>query len=237
MKVYWRYTSIALIFLIACKGEAPKAPESSDVSTEISIDSTQIQEDKTASNAAEAFVLTEENVIPFFNDYAQDLKVNKVRISTKFGTIDIELFKETPYHWANFMYLTRKGYYNDTYFHRSVPKFVIQGGNSDKMSTAYLRRDIGKYLLPPDTRKGFKHHRGIVSMPSSDDVSNPHKLASPYEFFIVTQSPGAYHLDGKYTAFGRVIRGMDVVDKINAIPTDKGEWPLENVQMTVEILE
>ena len=51
-------------------------------------------------------------------------------------------------------------------------------------------------------------------MPSSE-IENPHKLASPYEFFIVNQSPGAYHLDGNYTVFGKVIKGMDVVDKIN----------------------
>ena len=79
---------------------------------------------------------------------------------------------------------------------------------------------IGRYLLPPDTKKGYSHHRGIISVPSSE-IDNPHKLASPYEFFIVVQKPGAYHLDGDYTAFGRVIKGMDIVDKINKEEIDK----------------
>ena len=90
-------------------------------------------------------------------------------------------------------------------------------------------------MLPPDTRKGYKHHRGVISMPSSE-IENPHKLASPYEFFIVHQSPGAYHLDGSYTVFGKVIRGMEIVDAINALPTDKREWPLTNMRMQVTVL-
>ena len=106
------------------------------------------------------------------------------------------------------------------------------------MSTAKKRDSIGFYLLPPDTKKGLKHNRGVMSMPSSDDVANPHKLASPFEFFIVTAKNGAHHLDGKYTAFGRVISGMDVVDKINNVPAGKDEWPLKNVLIkSVEILE
>ena len=65
-------------------------------------------------------------------------------------------------------------------------------------------------------------------MPSSD-IDNPHKLASPFEFFIVVTNPGSYHLDGNYTAFGEVVEGMEVVDKINAVEVDQGDWPLQNV--------
>ena len=72
-------------------------------------------------------------------------------------------------------------------------------------------------------------------MPSSE-IENPYKLASPYEFFIVQKIDGAYHLDKNYTAFGKVIRGMDVVDKISNLETDKREWPLDNVRFDVEIM-
>ena len=58
-------------------------------------------------------------------------------------------------------------------------------------------------------------------MPSSER-DNPHKLASPYEFFIVVHKPGSYHLDGSYTPFGRVIQGMDVVDAIRKVPVGEG---------------
>ncbi|MDG1652932.1 MAG: peptidylprolyl isomerase, partial [Flavobacteriaceae bacterium] len=143
-------------------------------------------------------LLNDQNAIPFFFNYQKKNLEDKVRISTRFGDIDIQLYKNTPYHRANFIYLTKKGYFNGSTFHRVVPNFIIQGGNSDRAETADKRRKIGKYLLPPDTRKGYKHHRGVISMPSSE-IENPHKLASPYEFFIVQQSPGAYHLDGSYT--------------------------------------
>ena len=65
-------------------------------------------------------------------------------------------------------------------------------------------------------------------MPSSE-IDNPHMLASPYEFFIVVTNPGSYHLDGEYTAFGQVVEGMDVVDAINQVEIDSGEWPMQNV--------
>ena len=73
-------------------------------------------------------------------------------------------------------------------------------------------------------------------MPSSE-IENPHRLASPYEFFIVKQTRGAYHLDGKYTVFGYVVEGMEVVDKINRVPIDKREWPIDNVRMKVHVLD
>ena len=181
-------------------------------------------------------LLNDKNAIPFFFNYEKNNPEDKVRISTRFGNIDIKLFKNTPYHRANFIYLTKKGYFKNTTFHRVVSDFIIQGGNSDRYETAKKRGEIGKYLLPPDTKKGYKHHRGVVSMPSSE-IENPYKLASPYEFFIVQQNPGAYHLDGNYTIFGRVISGMDVVDKINKQRTDNRETPLTNVFMDVEIIE
>ena len=182
------------------------------------------------------FLLNDQNAIPFFFKYQKENLEEKVRITTRFGNIDIKLYENTPYHRANFIYLTKKKYFNGSTFHRVVPGFIIQGGNSDRAETAEKRRKIGKYLLPPDTRKGYKHHRGVISMPSSE-IENPHKLASPYEFFIVQQSPGAYHLDGSYTVFGRVIKGMDVVDKINQQKIDSREAPLSNIHMEVSILQ
>ncbi|MDA0794614.1 MAG: peptidylprolyl isomerase [Bacteroidetes bacterium] len=191
---------------------------------------------KPESKELEPLLLNDQNAIPFLFEYQKNHLENKVRISTRFGDIDLELYQNTPYHRANFVFLTKQGYFNGSTFHRVVPGFIIQGGNSDRTETAEKRRKIGKYLLPPDTRKGNQHHRGVISMPSSE-IENPHKLASPYEFFIVQQSPGAYHLDGSYTAFGKVIKGMDVVDKINQQQIDDREAPLTNIHMEVSILE
>ena len=179
--------------------------------------------------------LDDKNAIPFLFEYAKKNKENKVRIITKFGNIDILLYDKTPYHRANFIYLTKKRYFEGTMFHRVVPNFIIQGGNSDSRKSMKKRHQIGRYLLPPDTNKGYSHHRGVISMPSSE-IDNPHKLASPYEFFIVQQSPGAYHLDGDYTAFGEVIKGIEVVDEINQLEVDNREMPINNVYIKTKII-
>ena len=182
-------------------------------------------------------LLTDKNAMDFFLEYEKVNKENKVRITTDFGDIDILLFNKTKFHRANFIFLTKQNYFDGTQFYRVINNFVVQGGNSDDNKTSRKRNDIGRYLLPPDTKKGFKHDRGVISMPSSE-IENPHKLASPFEFFIVQKRGGAHFLDGDYTIFGKVIKGMNVIDKIAAVKTDEADWPLQNVYIRkVEIID
>lgn len=191
--------------------------------------------DSIQSKKTKHIVLNDKNAMEFFLEYDKNHKENKVRLYTDFGNIDILLFNETKFHRSNFIYLTKKGYFDYTQFFRVVKNFIIQGGGSDDFKVAKKRKHIGRYLLPVDNRHGFKHHRGVVSMPSSD-IDNPYKLATPYQFFI-TQS-NQYHLDGHYTIFGKVIKGMEVVDKICNLETDESEWPLQNVYIKkAEIIE
>ncbi len=225
-------TSIPLFFLGGCKDQPQNTPAPVQVENVLkdSVPETKPEEE-------EPFKLTEENAIDFFFEYQKGLTENKVKITTSLGAFTVQLYDNVPYHKANFIYLARQGYFNDTQFHRVVKDFIIQGGNSDDMETANKRKVIGRYLLPPDTRKGYKHHRGTLSVPSSE-INNPHMLASPYEFFIVVTDPGSYHLDGDYTPFGKVIQGMDIVDKINQQPVGKGDWPFQNIYIEkVEVLQ
>lgn len=181
--------------------------------------------------------LTDKNAMDFFLEYEKENKENKIRITTDFGTIDIRLYDKTKFHRANFIYLTKRNYFNGTQFYRVVKNFVIQGGSSDDYNIAKRRRKIGHYLLPPDTKRGYTHKRGAISMPSSE-IENAYKLASPFQFFIIQRKGGANYLDGDYTVFGEVIDGMDVVDKIAEVDTDEGEWPLQNVYIRkVEIIK
>ena len=182
-------------------------------------------------------LLTKDNAMDFFLEYEKSNKENKVRLTTDFGEIDILLFDKTKFHRANFIYLTKRDYFSNTQFYRVIDNFMIQAGSTDDPKVMRKRRKIGKYLLPKDTKRGYKHDRGTISMPSSE-IENPHKLASPYEFFIVQNPNGEYRLDGDYTVFGKVIRGMDVVDKIAKVETDDGDWPMKNVYIQkVEIIE
>ncbi|NNF19439.1 MAG: peptidylprolyl isomerase [Flavobacteriaceae bacterium] len=225
---------LALFLLVHCKPDPKESGNNKPVVSQEKDSTTTVSEPKEGDEEIEkempkdTFQLTEENAIDFFFNYQKDLKVDKVRMTTSMGAFTIQLYDNVPYHKANFIYLTRQGYFNNTMFHRVVKDFIIQGGNADNKETAQKRSEIGRYLLPPDTRKGHSHHRGTVSMPSSE-INNPHMLASPYEFFIVVTDPGSYHLDGEYTPFGRVISGMDVVDAINQVPVDDGDWPSQNV--------
>jgi cyclophilin family peptidyl-prolyl cis-trans isomerase len=173
----------------------------------------------------------------FFLDYDKNHKENKVRIFTDYGEIDILLFENTKFHRSNFIYLTKKNYFQNTQFYRVINNFIIQGGNSDNRKISKKRKKIGRYLLPNDLNKGHTHKRGMVSMPSSL-VDNPYKMASPFEFFIVQKKNGAHHLDGDYTVFGKVTKGMDTVDKIASRPTDNRDWPIDNVYIKkVEIID
>ncbi len=232
---------ILLIFLGGCRETVKENPEAK--SAVIQSDSLQVEtpaneeNESSESEEEERFVLTEENAIDFFFNYQKGLPTTRVKLTTSLGSFTIELYDNVPYHKANFIYLTKQGYFNNTMFHRVVKDFIIQGGNADNKETARKRSEIGRYLLPPDTRKGHKHHRGTISMPSSE-MDNPHMLASPYEFFIVVTKPGSYHLDGNYTPFGRVIEGMDIVDLINQQPVDDGDWPSRNIYiMKAEIVK
>jgi peptidyl-prolyl cis-trans isomerase A (cyclophilin A) len=183
------------------------------------------------------FRLSDDNVMEFFLEYDKNHKENKVRIFTDYGDIDILLFENTKFHRSNFIYLTKKNYFENTQFYRVINNFIIQAGNSDNRKISKKRKMIGRYLLPNDLNKGHTHKRGMVSMPSSL-VNNPYKMASPFEFFIVQKKDGAHHLDGDYTVFGKVTKGMDTVDKIASRPTDNRDWPIDNVYIKkVEIIE
>ncbi len=147
------------------------------------------------------------------------------------------LYSKTKFHRANFIYLIKRNYFDNTQFYRVVKDFVIQGGSSDDYSIVKRRKKIGRYLLPPDTKRGYTHKRGAVSMPSSE-IENAYKLASPYQFFIVQRQGGAKYLDKDYTVFGEVISGINVVDAIAKVKTDDGEWPLQNVYIrSIKIIE
>ena len=195
------------------------------------------KKDLKKNNLENEFRLSDNNVMEFFLDYDKNHKENKVRIFTDYGEIDILLFENTKFHRSNFIYLTKKNYFQNTQFYRVINNFVIQAGNSDNRKIAQKRKKIGRYLLPNDLNKGHTHKRGMVSMPSSL-VDNPYKMASPFEFFIVQKKNGAHHLDGNYTVFGKVIKGMDTVDKIASSPTDNRDWPIDNIYIKkVEIID
>lgn len=182
------------------------------------------------------FPIAQEELIPYLTKYGKENPENKVRIKTRYGNIEVTLYQDTPLHRANFIMLVKNGYFNETFFHRVAPDFVIQGGNSDNISTSSKRFKVGSYLIPSEFKAGHRHTRGAFSAAKFAE-QNVSKASSPFEFFIVLHKNGSPHLNNDHTVFGRVTKGMDVVDKISEAKTGQSEWPVSNIQMQVEIIQ
>ena len=180
--------------------------------------------------------LNKHNVTTFLTAFGEKNKETKILIRTDYGNIKIRLFKDTPLHRANFIFLTKIKYFDTTVFYRVAKNFVLQGGNSDNFQTVKDRYKYGNYKLPTEFRKNRKHKYGVLAA-ARDWKKNPEKLSSPFEFYIVQNRKGAHHLNNEHTVFGEVISGFDTMDKIAKIKVGEDEWPEEDVNMKVEILD
>lgn len=176
--------------------------------------------------------VSQEKLMPFLKDYGQKNPETHARVKTRFGDIKIKLFTDTPLHRANFVRLGKMGYFGTTVVHRVDSDFVIQMGNSENKSTSNIRKAVGSFLIPNEYTPRHKHVRGAVSMAKFSD-QNVSNASSPFEFFIVIGN--GHHLDGKHTVFGKVVSGMNVVDKIAQTDTGDSEWPIENIPIEVDI--
>ena len=154
-------------------------------------------------------------------------------LKTKFGEMEIVLFQElAPKHVASFVKLAKKGFFNGTIFHRVIPGFMIQGGDpltKDPANRGRYGTGGPGYTLPAEFSK-IHHERGILSAARTAD---PNSAGSQF-FIMVAKAP---NLDGKYTVFGQVIKGMEVADKIVSQPRDPRDSPLERIEMTIEIVD
>ena len=179
--------------------------------------------------------ITSKNAIDFLIAYGEKHKENKVLLKTRLGNIIVKLYDDTPLHRANFIFLTKVGYFNTTCFYRIVPNFIIQGGNSESSKTLRVRNQYQNYTIPPEFRPHIKHKYGALAA-ARDWVYNISKKSNPFEFYIVQGRKGAHHLDGDHTVFGEVISGLDVVDKINKLKAGRDEWPYEDVFIEAEVI-
>ncbi len=133
-------------------------------------------------------------------------KLRSAIIYTNLGNIELELYPEdAPWHVANLKFRADKGFYKDTIFNHFEPNYLIQGGERSKTS------EKPSYFLPPEFT-GFKHDVGALGMARPPDNANPERLSHNRQFYIVLGS--APHMNGHYTVFGRVKKGMDVVEQL-----------------------
>lgn len=152
-----------------------------------------------------------------------------VTLQTNLGNIRLRLFpKIAPNHVENFLKLSREGFYDGTKFHRVIPGFMVQGGDpNSKSDNRALHGTGGPGYQVKAEFNDTPHERGTLSMARS---SHPDSAGSQF-FLMVARSP---HLDNQYTAFGEIIEGLDVVDKIVALPRDSRDNPLPSSPAIIE---
>ncbi len=162
-----------------------------------------------------------------------EASASRAIIETKFGEIEIEfLADKAPGHVANFLKLSRAGFYDGTTFHRVIPGFMIQGGDPNtKDAAARERHGTGGpgYNIKAEFND-TPHKRGVLSMARSSDPDS-----AGCQFFICVADSG--FLDKQYTAFGRVVKGIEAADQIVAAPRDRRDNPNERVEMKVRVVD
>jgi peptidyl-prolyl cis-trans isomerase B (cyclophilin B) len=148
-----------------------------------------------------------------------------VTVTTNQGSIKIELYPEVaPNTVNNFISLVKKGFYNNTIFHRVIPGFMIQGGDPDGTGMGGPGYSIKGEFSSNNFKNDLKHSRGVISMARS---MSPNSAGS--QFFIMVKD--APHLDGQYAAFGKVIEGMETADKIVSAKRDYNDKPFDDQMM------
>jgi len=161
--------------------------------------------------------------VPFAAETPEQLAQYRAVLETSAGPITIELFgTKAPEHVRNFLRLASAGVYDGTGFHRVVKGFAIQTGALTSRAPLTEKQQALVHNLQPEFND-TKHVKGIVSMARGDDPAS-----ATTSFFIVTGD--APSLDGKYTAFGRVVDGLTAVDTIEQAPVN-GETPVQRIEL------
>lgn len=162
----------------------------------------------------------------------EQLKGVKARVMTNYGNIELEFFNnEAPLHCFNFITRAEGGFYDNTLFHRIIPGFMIQAGDPNTKTDNSSSYGMGGPLvnIPHEFNK-IKHDAGTLSMARQGDKT----IGAGSQFFIThNRTP---QLDNEYTVFGKVTKGMDVVDKIANVKRNARDLPLKPVRIkTIEV--
>ncbi|MBC3786293.1 peptidylprolyl isomerase [Spirosoma utsteinense] len=151
------------------------------------------------------------------------------QIKTDQGEVLFWLYDETPRHKASFIKLANEAYWDSLTFNRVIANFVAQGGCPDTPAGF----SGSPYLLKPEFVPTIRHSYGAVGAGRDD---NPEKLSAGCQFYIVQNKSGLARLDDKFTVFGQVFKGMDVIDAIVAVKTDSTNTPLSPIKLDVNVV-
>lgn len=195
--------------------------------------------------------IPQDQVVQVLTEYGKTNPETEAVIHTNQGDIHLRLYTETPLHRANFVRMIKAGHYKKSHFYRIIGSFMVQGGSETE----------GKYqyLVPNEISPERLHKYGALAMAHFDE-GNPNNNSSATEFYIVRgrrflnedldelaekYTPeqlkifetigGAPNLDGKYTVFGEVTKGMDIVEKLSEVRTRGEDEPELKIRFSLEL--
>lgn len=200
--------------------------------------------------------VTQQNVREVLTQYGKENAENEVLIETSYGNMKLKLYEETPLHRANFVKLIKDGNFDDAEFYRVVYEFMIQGGEPQLQLP---------YRIPAEFNRAHIHKKGALSMARPID-NNPNMESSAEQFFIIhgtryTQEDldaemkyfglnltpeqkqtymtegGSMDLDQKFTVFGEVTEGFEVIEKIAKLQVQGTEQPLKKVPLKITLTQ
>lgn len=191
------YTLLIPIILFGCdsSSSSPTAKKIPKKLKSTVVDSAAIEDSIKIAKLIEfqKSLITNENATEKLTEFGLKNPETKLKIKTKYGSIKIRLYKDTPLHRANFIMLTKKGYFDSTLFYRVINNFMIQGGNSDSDDIGERMKNIGSYTIPEEMKKHHIHKRGALAMAVRDQSDRPkekrHRNSSAYNFYIIQKGP------------------------------------------------
>ena len=153
-------------------------------------------------------------------------------IITTHGTMRVRLYDKTPLHRDNFVKLVSEKYYDGIRFHRVIEGFMIQTGDPYSRDTSMINKwGTGgpDYTVPAEFVDDYHHKKGALAAARKGDLANPKKASSGSQFYIVHAPENCAHLDGQYSIFGEVVSGLEIIDKIATVDTDRYDRPYEDI--------
>lgn len=157
-------------------------------------------------------------------------------IITTHGTMRVKLYDKTPKHRDNFVKLVSEKFYDGIRFHRVIEGFMIQTGDPLSRDTSNINLwgtggPTPEYTVPAEFVSEYTHKKGALAAARRGDAANPKKASSGSQFYIVHDENVCKSLDGQYTIFGEVVSGLEIIDKIASVDTDRYDRPYEDVMI------
>ena len=225
-----RYLTLAVLVLLAasCGGRHGKQDGDGAAADSLATETAQKPEGKSraAKTTAKADTVS-------LTNYKNRLPQEPIfDIVTSMGTIRVKLYKDTPKHRDNFTKLALSHFYDDVLFHRVIDGFIIQGGDPFTRDTSRVE-EWGEggpgYTIDAEIVPKHRHLRGALAAARRGNLANPMKESSGSQFYLVQDSTNCKHLNGEYTVFGETIGGLNVIDRIARVQTDRLDRPVRPV--------